>query len=75
MCQEQIYNFLRRNRGRWCSSAEMSRRLNLPRQTVNTGLRRLRKYSEVREKKMRVLLRGKLGVIPKEVSFYSYKEF
>jgi hypothetical protein len=73
MSQEQILGFLRRNKAKWYTSSEISKGVNLSKVTVNTGLRRLKKYDEVQEKKLRVMLKGKLGLIPREITFYSVK--
>jgi len=74
MGQEEIQGFLRRNKPKWFTSNQLSEALHISRQNINKCLGRMRKYSEVKEKKERVLLRGKLGLISKEVPFYSFKK-
>ena len=73
MSQGQILGFLRRNKARWYTSSEISKGIRLPKVTVNTGLRRLKKHCEVKEKRIRVMLRRKLGLIAKEIPLYCFK--
>jgi transposase len=73
MGKEEINRFLHRNKAKWYSSSQIAQAIGVSRPSVNKCLGRMRKHSEVQEKRIRVMLRGKLGFIPKEVPFYSYK--
>lgn len=73
MSQEQIGKFLEKNKAKWYTSSQISQAIGIRRESTNKCLSRMKKHSEVKEKKIRVMLKGKLGLIPKEVPFYSYK--
>ena len=73
MTQEEITGFLDKNKAKWYTSSQIAQAIGVSRPSVNKSLGRMRKHSEVQEKRIRVMLKGKLGLIPKEVPFYSYK--
>lgn len=73
MTQEEITGFLDKNKARWYTSSQIAQAIGVSRPSVNKSLGRMKKHSEVQEKRIRVMLKGKLGLIPKEVPFYSYK--
>jgi len=73
MTQEEITGFLDKNKAKWYTSSEIAQAIGVSRPSVNKSLGRMKKHSEVQEKRIRVMLKGKLGLIPKEVPFYSYK--
>lgn len=73
MGQEEIAKFLRRNKAKWYSSSQIARAVNVSKPSINKCLDRMRRHSEVKERKVRVMLKGKLGLIGKEVPFYCFK--
>ena len=73
MTQEEITGFLDKNKAKWYTSSQIAQAIGVSRPSVNKSLGRMKKHSEVQEKRIRVMLKGKLGLIPKEVPFYSYK--
>jgi len=73
MGQEEIARFLRKYQRRWFNSSQIAEAVKVSRPSVNRCLERMRKHSEVKEKRVRVMLRGKLGFVCKEVAFYSCK--
>ena len=76
MSQEEIVGFLRKYRRKWFNSGELAEALKVSKPSINKCLLRMRRYNEVNEKTVRVLLRGKLGsLVSKEVPFYSYRRF
>ena len=73
MSQEEITSFLKRNKTKWFRSNDLSRALKISKPSINRCLSRMRKYSEVKEKNVKVMLRSKFGFIKKEVPFYAFK--
>ncbi len=74
MGQEEIDRFLRRNKRKWFTSNQLAAALKVPKTCVNACLSRMRKYSEVKEKREKVKAKCRVGFHYREVPFYSFKE-
>ena len=73
MTQEEITGFLDKNKAKWYTSSQIAQAIGVSRPSVNKSLGRMKKHSEVQERRIRVMLKGKLGLIPNEVPFYCYR--
>ncbi len=75
MTQQDIVDFLRKYERIWFNTNEISEALKVSVSSVNRCLVRMRKRSELNEKRVRIMLKGGRfgGLINKEVSFYSFK--
>lgn len=74
MGQDDITNFLRKHQPKWFTSSQISEALQTSRQSINRCLRIMKKRCEIKEKKIKVMLRGRLGFIPRQIPFYSFKK-
>ena len=73
MGQQEIVDFLKKCQDEWFSSADIAEALLVSKTSVNSCLCRMRKHSEVKEKKERVRMRSGFGFHFREVLFYSFK--
>jgi len=75
MSQQAIVDFLKKYQPRWFNSNQLAEALQTSKSSINTCLGRMRKHSEINEKKMKTMLKGGKfgGFINKEVIFYSFK--
>jgi len=69
MSQQEVYSFLKRNKGRWFSIGEIADAIRVQRETVTVNLQRMRKFSEVKEKWVKVDTYS----YPRRILFVSFK--
>jgi len=70
MGQQDVLSFLSENKGEWFYAKQIANHLRVNVACVNRCLVRMRKHSEIEEKKVRI----RFGLARREVSFYGYKE-
>ena len=74
MGQQEIVDLLRKYQDKWFSSNEIADALLVSKGCVNRCLCRMRKRSEIKEKRERVRMRSGVGFHFRRVSFYSFKK-
>ena len=70
MGQEEIVSFLGENKGRWFNVSQLSLALNVPKVNINVCIMRMRKYSELNEKFVRLQFKRNIS---RDVLHFSFK--
>lgn len=73
MGQQEINDFLKKHETQWFNTNDIVKVLNISKAWINKCLSRMRKYSEIKEQRVKVIFRSRFGIIHKEIPFYSYK--
>jgi len=53
MGQTEVYDFLKKNRGKWFTAADINKKLKLSKGSVTTALFKLKKWDLIRHRKLK----------------------
>lgn len=70
MGQEEIVSFLRENKGKWFNVSQLALALDVSAENVHTCVKRMRKYSELNEKAVRLQFKRNVS---RDVLHFSFK--